>query len=471
MQTISFRKLISKHRFLFFVLLFSLVIKLIVYCFFQPWDESVVKEKMLVSDDKMYHDLAVTFLNTGTFRGSGDADKIGPQSMYYNTHHLDTLKPPGYSFLLAVIYFLFGVHPYVVILFQIVFSLLSIIYLYKLASRLFPEKKIAHIACLIFALEPHQLYYVYHILSDSLYVTLLLFTIFVLVKGIQDGRSFYLLFVGFLGGVLTMIRPIAEFLPILFLFLIFVGGFNSWKWKIKSAVLYSVIYCLSIFPWMWRNHHYYDHYILVTGGQYTLLMYDAVYTEVAKTGLADTVVMAKFHEEAVRRGYNNSDNPFDKSAIYEKLGIEYVKKNVVIFTEKHLEGMINMLVGIGNKNIAYYLGISENKPGMGNAYSFSSNLKKFFSPQMAGETLIGLYILLVIGICYLFSFIGLFKLLREKKYFILFILIGLIGYHCALTGVIGVNRYKLPITPFYIILASYGIYFAFRKYFEREKIR
>ena len=462
------RQLISGNKFLFYIILFSLVTKLLLFFYLQPWEKNIVHDKILVSDAISYNTLAVDFVTKHSFYGSTDNKAIDSNSISFITHQFDSLLPPGYPLFLSLIYFLFGIKPYVIILFQILLSILSLIFLYRLTNTVFNEKRIGYIACILFSIEPHQIYYTFNILSDTLYVTLLLFTLLLFFRGIKNNKTSLILLAALFSGILPLIRPISEFLPIVFITIILLSRLGPVIRKLKIIFLFVILYALAISPWMMRNKIEYDHFSLNTGGQYTLLMYDAVYTEAAEKSLPDTIVMAEFHKQALLNGYGKTKNPFDKSAIYSQLGKEYIKKNIVACGKKHFVGIINMLCGLGNKNIAYFLGFntSRNKPV--SYYSFTNNLKSFFNMDSYGEAIIGFYICLIIGICYLFFFYGSVMMIRNDLLNPWLIIMSVIAYHCILTGVIGVNRYKLPITPFYIIVASYGIYFAFRKKFSPE---
>lgn len=80
----------------------------------------------------------------------------------------------------------------------------------------------------------------------------------------------------------------------------------------------------------------------------------------------------------------------------------------------------------------------------------------FFKSKTTGEILIGLSLIPYLLINYIFSLYGILLLIRKKEYFVvLFILIIL--YFSALTGVVGLVRYKLPLMPIINILCAVGL--------------
>ena len=122
----NFGKIIGKNRLLFIILL-ALALRLIPFLIYEPWDNEVVKENILVSDAKEYHELGLHLLSTGRY----------PVNTFVSTK-----RTPLYPWFLAFIYSIFGVKPYVVLVLQILMNLISLFLVYKI-SGLFFDRKIA----------------------------------------------------------------------------------------------------------------------------------------------------------------------------------------------------------------------------------------------------------------------------------------------------------------------------------------
>jgi len=56
----------------------------------------------------------------------------------------------------------------------------------------------------------------------------------------------------------------------------------------------------------------------------------------------------------------------------------------------------------------------------------------------------------------IFGLVGLIKMIKNKEYSLLFVLIGIITYFVLITLFVGNSRYRLPIEPTLIIMAVYG---------------
>lgn len=74
---------------------------------------------------------------------------------------------------------------------------------------------------------------------------------------------------------------------------------------------------------------------------------------------------------------------------------------------------------------------------------------------------VGFILVLVMFIQYTGVAFGVYRLIKKKKLFEFTLLVLPIIYLTLVTGVVGNARFKLPITPFYLVFAAYGIYSIF----------
>ena len=86
----------------------------------------------------------------------------------------------------------------------------------------------------------------------------------------------------------------------------------------------------------------------------------------------------------------------------------------------------------------------------------------FYNSKSRAEIIISVWIGFFLLVNYVFSLFGiLIQVARKDKYTFLFILIIL--YFSILTGVVGVERYRMPFMPFINILCAFGfIHFYFK---------
>jgi 4-amino-4-deoxy-L-arabinose transferase-like glycosyltransferase len=448
----------SSPKCLIYILLFALLTRLTLFTILKPWDERVVSNQLLVSDAASYQFLALNLLNTGTFKGdSYNKYRADPGSLYFIYNNYDTYRTPLYTLFLAGIYFIFGPQEYVAILFQIIISLVSIFVLYKLSISLFHSHFMASVTSFLFAVDPHQIFYTLNILTDTLFVCILLTSAYMFFRGIQKEKIAIIIVSALLLGFSTLTRAISIFLPLVYLILIFFSAGKKMQWKLKSAFVFCAVFMLTIFPWLQRNHREYGHYAISSQGGQSLLMYNVVYTEVNRTGRIDSLVINDFQKRAIELGIDKTSNPFDKSNIYNAIAKKYILEHLFFFCQKHVEGIFNMFIGLGSHNIASFFGAEEPVLSHKNTYSLISHFDKTSSLFKGPSFLISSYIVLFLLVCYSLVLPGMYWMLKDNNMYILMFLLLHILYFSMLIGIIGISRYKLPITPFYLIICGYAV--------------
>src|SRR3989338_9129587 len=183
--------------------------------------------------------------------------------------------PPGYPALLAGIKFVTGSMTPVVIL-QILLASLASALIYRMA-RTFVSLPYALLPALVYAIDPMVVFTDSAIMTDGLFSALLVCTVYIAffqsrVRGLVRWGL-----VGLLLGASTMIRPIAEFLvlvfPAMYLLREWMSGMrvDGTRWK-------AIIFCLAGFvlvvtPWMIRNHTHFGSYEISPLGGHNLLTF------------------------------------------------------------------------------------------------------------------------------------------------------------------------------------------------------
>jgi hypothetical protein len=183
--------------------------------------------------------------------------------------------------------------------------------------------------------------------------------------------------------------------------------------------------------WSYRNHCKYQTWQLTAQSGPLVFMWDAAMTEAKRTNKTLQEVRYQFQLQADSLGFKTEKNVFKQTAIYEKLGMNYIKQHTGYFIFNYIEGSVKMFFIYGS-------GHAKN------------------TTQRTIDILAALVLLLqYIGFLY-----GLVQLFRRKKYLPLVLCIITIFYFMLVTGVIGemLERYKLPIVPFICICSGYGYY-------------
>lgn len=209
----------------------------------------LIHQRPLVSDERDYHQLAVAFLNTGT----------------YGYDNIPTAyRPIGYPLLIAGVYAVVGEHPIAVKLLQAVIDCMTALLLFFLVRDANLKVRLLTLSAWIFYVP--SVLYANLLLSESVFTLLLVVSLFALERGALE-RGVFATLVGCLLGVLTLMKPA------MFLFIIAVSVVMPLiavpLRRYKFVVLGSL---LVIGPWVVRNYFSLGKATLATNGGINLLI-------------------------------------------------------------------------------------------------------------------------------------------------------------------------------------------------------
>ncbi len=129
-------------------------------------------------------------------------------------------RAPFYIYCLAALYKLFGAGLWVPRLFGLVIGLISILLTYAIGSRVF-DRKVGLLAALLQALFPIFIYFESELLLDPLFMLLLEASVLTLLIWWDSGRIFHLFLAGLLLGLSAITRPTSlVLLPVLLIVII-----------------------------------------------------------------------------------------------------------------------------------------------------------------------------------------------------------------------------------------------------------
>ena len=200
-----------------------------------------------VSDFRTYDTLGWTWAETGKYSTSSD----GPPSTY---------RPPGYPFVLALIYKLVGHDTFYPRLLNALFGAVNaglIFLLVRQAGKSGLARPI--LGALIYAFYPPAIFYTGLLATETIYTTLLLVSMLVaketrLRSGAGSQRKTAILggtAIGALGGIAALIRPThIALLPVLALWSV---GQSKKRQGVTVVLVAFVSLCLVLLPWTIRN--------------------------------------------------------------------------------------------------------------------------------------------------------------------------------------------------------------------------
>ena len=429
-------------RGLLIIILLAFVIRMGFFVSLQPWNNEVISNTILVNDASGYHQLALSLLSKKSFVD------------------FDSFRTPGYPIFVAMIYSISYNSVWFVLLIQILLNVISVLLVFKIASIIF-SRKIALFSAFLFAIDINQALYAVTLLTDTLFVFLFLASVYYLCKSIKGYNLTPIFISALLLGISTLVRPISFLFPFVAVFFILVICNLKLKIKLVYSLIFSFTFIIAISPWLIHNYSKFGEPKLSSISGSNLLFYNVAYTEVNKTGKSIEQVTGELNKIAIKKGIDTTDrNSFKNSKIYFNIAQQYIKNNFSTYCKVHLNGIVNMYAGLSTQGITAIFHL-KSKPlsieQFGGPNIFV-RIIDFFKSKTKGEIFIAFGIGIYLLMNYLFAFYAIFHFIRKNyKYVFLFILIIL--YFSALTGVVGLARYRIPFMPFINILCAAGLFY------------
>jgi len=342
--------------------------------------------------------------------------------------------PVGYPAFLAGIFAFTGPSLLAVKLANVVLAGASFWLLYVLAIRLSGNIQVAGLTVLLFTLHINGVGYTPLVLTEVLYVALLLGSAVFLIG---SERAWRLVGGGLILGLATLVKTQTIILAPFFALLCLLDGFSlhSFKTAAGRAVLVGLVALLVVLPWSFRNYNVFGSFVLVsTNGGMTLL-----------TGNNPSVV------GDYTNNFSESD-PLVKEARFSvadqvaadkrasALGWKWIREHPGTFLSLIPKKMLRLWGPDGESEWAYQLGTPE----------YEQQKIWFRSIRYVNQ---GFYGLVMLAFAY-FSIVQLRLCTANPRLFLGLLLVGFSSALCIVFS--GQSRYHYPAMPFIFLMVSWA---------------
>jgi len=353
------------------------------------------------------------------------------------------LGGPGFPLVLAGLFYLFGENYLIVVLFNALVSAIVVVLIFFLGKEIFNEKIGIYVAgwatfyVLFFK-------YIPNVLKTVLLLLLFLLAVYLFIKETKRSRISWQSFFPII--IYTFLIHVDErfftFFPIFIISFVFLDNI-SYKNGIKKATLFFLIVCLLMVPWLIRNYIVYgDRVVILTErtARFTdkIFGYDPMLSDYGKVNkkiaefkwdesLIDDILAGKKVSGLKGKRYKG---------LQEGLRQGYIPHEFNTF-EKWKSDFINHWSPLRLK--AGYV-------STGFRFRGAWSLKHNFTVGTSYGLLLPFFLL------------GSIFIIKHKNKYGIFLLVIILVNTLIHVLLMGIERYRLPIDPFIIIIAFYGLY-------------
>ena len=442
----------KKMLILFFM---ALAVRLVLFVAIAPWEDKVWQERIAFSDAGGYHQIAINLLEHRVYSLYPLSSSGRPISGSIN------LRTPVYPFFVAGIYAVSGYRVYMVLLLQIVMGAVSCLIIYKIGTLLF-NNKVGFLAGCLLAVDFASLLYANTLMTETVFTFLFLVSIYFVARFLKRSSIKYLVWGGLFMGLATLCRPVSLCFPVfLVVFFIFSGFLKRTRLlsRITNGLIFVLIFLLTLSPWLIRNTIVFGFPRIHSMG-IMLLTDNAAYLEQARSGRSFEEIQREFGKELENLVKGKNLSEAEEVKVAQKLGLEKIMKHPILYARVHLAGALPMLVEPASSEFWRLLG---REPGGIHILSrfLTGGLQGVIVAVRSSKSFSQIcYIvgtMTFLGVIYLGLIVGLIELLLKRKYSVVILFLAILGYFLLAVGPLGNMRYRVPIMPYVMLLAAYGL--------------
>lgn len=201
-------------------------------------------------DEMVYHYAAENLLKYGTLTFEVDG------AMFHGDREVTPASnlQPGYPLYIAAIYSVFGHASEYVFISQLILSIISLYFIYRLLVILNVKKHFIIMTMLLASLYPGLIYNIDRMLTEQLFSTLLLAYAYLFLKGLKENKLSLLCLSFVLIMYASHVRALAFPFVLLSLFIILIHDRGKLKQSFAKFATLSGVVLLFMIPWWIRNY-------------------------------------------------------------------------------------------------------------------------------------------------------------------------------------------------------------------------
>lgn len=311
---------------------------------------------------------------------------------------------------------------------DIFLSALTVLLVYRLTIAIFDNQRAAILAALATAVYPFFVFYSGVLLTETLYIFLL-----VLAFDCFYRKKYFLAALVVVLSILQ--RPTLDFLaPLLIIAFTCLVHHSGYKKAFSVLLAYAAIYLALFIPWWMHQHDKYDQFVRLNLAD-GLVWYSG--NNPLNTSGGGVVGSAK-GDDLDKQVFEHIEDPYEKNEAYKAAAFEYIKENPARFVRM-----------MGVKFVRFW-----------RLYPYTP---EFENPFYVIVSILSFGPVLLLALLFVISRINIRRHWHTHvRVLPIYMLIGYLSLVHMMT--IGSIRYRLPLEPFMIVLASMYVI----EWFERR---
>ena len=427
-----------EHRWLLVAVLLAVVTRAAVFVALELNDPAPLSESVLVNDAISYHEPALKIARELSIDGF-------PQH-----------RTPGYPAFLGAIYFLSGDRVTAALAVQLAVEAGTVLLVYLLALEMFGDRRVAVVSSILYAVSFFSAFYATRLLSETLFTALLAVSVLMTVRGVRRYNSGWIAAAGVLAGLCALVRPIAQFYPLVVVVVLLLMANRAFAWRGLAAVAFVAAFVLTTLPWQARNLATYGYYELSSLQGSNLFYFNAAKSKSDNEGITLAEARAALLADIEPSRLDHTSNEFERSAVLRGEALSYMAGHPVAYATAHFKGVARMLFYPDVSAAFEVAGAEAGSVYPAEGSSPLDRLTKTVQNLRSEHVVVGAF-----GLKWLAEYallaVALIVMFRNRNPYLLTALLTL-AYFALATGVVGDTRFRVPLVPLIAAVAGMGAY-------------
>jgi 4-amino-4-deoxy-L-arabinose transferase-like glycosyltransferase len=375
------------------------------------------------------------------------------------------MRTPGYPVFIALVYWLGGPHPFLLVLAQVLVGTVNVFLTYLFGKLLLP-KPAALLGALFLAVSVESITSVFYILTETLFTAFLVAAMLAWVKGYREKSFIWTGIAALSMGACVLVRPVALFFPVMAaLAWLFRKGVSLPR-QAAFAGLFLGLYLLTLLPWVLRNEAVLGYPTISTISADAMLFYNAASLEASLRNVSEAEIRLEYPGRISQalEAHGLADTEANRARVEESLArqilLAHPFRYLLIHLKSDLNGLLPDVTGpteilgltVGGKGTLSILNQSGLLAAIRNYYGRNLWLLWLTLP-----------VVLLLGLVYLLGLVGAISLIRQNLWLAAFALLSPPFYYLLAPGAASLPRFRVPVMPFLCLLAGQGAYVLLKK--------